>query len=211
MKILITLFISVLSTTLFAQECIRSANLQPTDVKVSGSATLIQQGDTLVVQLSNDFKSDPGPDLDVYLSNETNPSSTGLKLGALKSLNGEQLYDVPNDVNLADYKFISIHCTRYNHLYAYAELNSSEGDCDAVLSVSNHEFDELKIGVHNQQIQISTPAKQKEYYSIEIYNQQGQLVSSGKASKHIYHANTGLYIIKVASTSLVTTQKVWVP
>lgn len=68
-----------------------------------------------------DFNSSNGPDLKVYLSKEVMPV-TFINLGSLKSTNGNQVYNIPEMPDFAQYKYASIHCEEYNHLFGYALL-----------------------------------------------------------------------------------------
>lgn len=76
---------------------------------------------TFVLQLSN-FNVSNGPALHVYVSREAMPVNF-IDLGALKSTNGNQVYTVPGTPDFVSYKYISIHCVAYNHLFGSALLN----------------------------------------------------------------------------------------
>lgn len=69
------------------------------------------------------FSTSNGPDLKVYLSKETEPVNF-VNLGSLKSVSGNQLYDVPSSVNTADYKYALVVCQQYKHLFGYSELKN---------------------------------------------------------------------------------------
>jgi hypothetical protein len=45
-----------------------------------------------------------------------------IDLGALKSTIGNQVYNVVGMPDFMDYKYISIHCVAYNHLFGSALL-----------------------------------------------------------------------------------------
>jgi hypothetical protein len=45
-----------------------------------------------------------------------------IDLGALKSTTGNQVYSVVGMPDFLDYKYISIHCVDYNHLFGSALL-----------------------------------------------------------------------------------------
>lgn len=88
---------------------------------VTGKAEIYKQSNLLSVKLSN-FLSSNGPALHVYLSKEAMPINF-IDLGVLKSTNGNQVYNISGMPNFSDYKYISIHCIDYNHLFGYALLN----------------------------------------------------------------------------------------
>jgi hypothetical protein len=87
---------------------------------VSGEALIVFENGKYALKLMN-FKSDNGPDLKVYLSKESTPSSH-ISLGNLKSTNGNQVYEISGMPDLKQYRYALIHCERFNHLFGSAEL-----------------------------------------------------------------------------------------
>jgi hypothetical protein len=67
------------------------------------------------------FGTTNGPDLKVYLSKAASPQEF-ISLGDLKSTNGNQVYDIPGTPDFKKYRFVLIHCERFNHLFGSAEL-----------------------------------------------------------------------------------------
>jgi len=47
---------------------------------------------------------------------------TFIDLGELKSTKGNQVYSIAGMPDFTDYKYISIHCVAYNHLFGSALL-----------------------------------------------------------------------------------------
>ena len=88
--------------------------------KVSGTAQVFLHNNMFEVKLSN-FLTTNGPALHVFISKEAMPINF-IDLGGLKSTNGNQVYSVKDMPDFASYKFISIHCVDYNHLFGSAEL-----------------------------------------------------------------------------------------
>lgn len=86
----------------------------------SGTAKVILTNGKYQLRLEG-FSVSSGPDLKVYLSKELKPLNF-LRLGSLKSLNGDQVYDVPGNPNIMDYPYALIHCEKYNHLFGSAGL-----------------------------------------------------------------------------------------
>ena len=88
---------------------------------VSGSAkvildTGIYQVALINVQISN------GPDLHVYLSREQQPIHF-IDLGKLKSTSGTQLYTLNSVPDFSQYKYVLVHCQKFNHLFGSALIN----------------------------------------------------------------------------------------
>lgn len=67
------------------------------------------------------FKTDSGPVLEVYLA--TDPSaSTYITLGALKGIDGNYEYDLPNNVDFKVYSHVIIWCVDFKVNFGYAVL-----------------------------------------------------------------------------------------
>ncbi len=88
--------------------------------KVSGQAKIFLSDTKYMLKLEN-FSSSNGPDLKVYLSKASSPLEH-ISLGDLKSTNGNQVYEIPGTPDFTKYRFVLIHCERFNHLYGSAEL-----------------------------------------------------------------------------------------
>ncbi|HET9056009.1 MAG TPA: DM13 domain-containing protein [Chitinophagaceae bacterium] len=67
------------------------------------------------------FSVNNGPDLKVYLSTDLN-ASRYIRLGNLRSTNGNQIYDIPGAPDYSDYKYALIWCEAFAHLFGSAEL-----------------------------------------------------------------------------------------
>ena len=88
--------------------------------KVSGEAKIFLSNNNYMLKLEN-FNTTNGPDLKVYLSKASTPQSF-ISLGNLKSTNGNQVYEIPGTPDFLQYRFVLIHCERFNHLYGTAEI-----------------------------------------------------------------------------------------
>ena len=88
----------------------------------SGKAEIYKTAaNVFVLQLSN-FNVSNGPALHVFVSKEAMPVNF-IDLGVLKSTNGNQVYTIPGSPDFTSYKYISIHCVAFNHLFGSALLN----------------------------------------------------------------------------------------
>ena len=87
---------------------------------VSGVAKLFVKDSKYSLSLEN-FNTNNGPDLHVYLSKEIQPVNF-LDLGKLKSTSGNQVYTISGMPDFKQYKYALIHCQQYNHLFGSAEL-----------------------------------------------------------------------------------------
>jgi len=69
----------------------------------------------------------PGPDLFVYLSPVTSPTTAdqvmcGLEVGKLKATAGETTYTLPAGLNLGQFKAVVIYCKSFGVIFGYANL-----------------------------------------------------------------------------------------
>lgn len=85
---------------------------------VSGYARIYKKNNEYQVLLDS-FTTNNGPDLYIYLSKEVMPVNF-ISLGKLKSTGGNQVYNIPANTNLMEYKYACVHCRQYNHLFGYA-------------------------------------------------------------------------------------------
>lgn len=101
------------------------------DHATSGAVRVVDGGDgTRVVRLEG-LATDNGPDLYLYLS--ANPADGTeqafddefVSLGRLKGNQGDQNYEVPDDVDLSRYASVVIWCDRFNSAFGAAPLASS--------------------------------------------------------------------------------------
>lgn len=88
--------------------------------KVSGKANIYLANNNYTLKLEG-FSTTNGPDLKVYLSKAPSPADF-ISLGNLKSTNGNQVYEITGTPDFSKYRYVLIHCERYNHLYGSAEL-----------------------------------------------------------------------------------------
>jgi hypothetical protein len=91
---------------------------------VSGSVHIVRNPNgSLLLRIENLLASN-GPDLKVYLSKEVQPVNF-ISLGNLKSVNGNQVYDISGMPDFMEYKYALIHCKQFNHLFGSAELKKN--------------------------------------------------------------------------------------
>lgn len=86
----------------------------------SGTVKLYSEGSTKKLVFEN-FKTDNGPDLRVYLSTTTGISNF-VELGTLKATTGSFNYNVDNSINTSTYKYVLIWCEDFSVLFGNAAL-----------------------------------------------------------------------------------------
>ncbi len=102
-----------------------------------GTATAIDLADGGRVLTLTDFETSNGPDLLVYLvSGDVNSNGDGddfVNLGVLKGNIGDQQYDIPDGVDLAEFDSVVIWCRAFSAGFGVAEL-SPAGPVEAGVS-----------------------------------------------------------------------------
>ncbi len=88
-----------------------------------GIAKVITDGDRRFLRLEN-FETDNGPDLNVYLATGPPDGSPGdfVDLGDLKGNIGDQNYEIPADVDFERYTTVFIWCVRFSVAFGAAPL-----------------------------------------------------------------------------------------
>lgn len=102
-----------------------------------GTATIYRLADGKRVLRLTGFETSNGPDVQVYLvkamdvmDNDTVKQAGFVNLGALKGNVGDQNYDVPRDVDLGQYRAVTIWCRRFGVNFGTAPLGAV-ADMDA--------------------------------------------------------------------------------
>lgn len=73
--------------------------------------------------LLENFKSDNGPDLNIYLAaNLSTIKSDHIDLGDIKGLNGNYSYIVNNTTDFSKYKYVVVWCVDFDANFGYAVL-----------------------------------------------------------------------------------------
>ena len=127
------LFLGILCLSVFSLSCEKDENNDPlpTDAsfqgmfvdavhQTSGTASINQ--DETVLTLTN-FKTDNGPDLNIYLaSNINNVEGDFIDLGNIKGTDGTYTYDLPSGTDYLAYKYVVVWCVDFSVNFGWAEL-----------------------------------------------------------------------------------------
>jgi hypothetical protein len=94
-----------------------------------GTAAILRLDDGSRILRLTDFMTSNGPDVRVYLVAATDASDNAtvkragfIELGKLKGTDGDQNYQVPNDLDLGKYRAVTIWCKRFAVNFATAPL-----------------------------------------------------------------------------------------
>ena len=95
-----------------------------------GSAVVLGDGSGQRFLRFEDFRTDNGPDLNVYLSAASTDAPAGqfdddfVDLGDLRGNVGSQNYEIPAGLDLDHYSTVAIWCVRFGVIFGAAELTS---------------------------------------------------------------------------------------
>ncbi|MBI2003729.1 MAG: DM13 domain-containing protein [Parcubacteria group bacterium] len=96
--------------------------------KGSGNAYILEYPDAKKILRFENFETVNGPDLYVYLAQNSAPTnnlnSLGdyIDLGRLKGNIGDQNYELPQNISTDDYQAVAIWCKKFGVLFPYAVL-----------------------------------------------------------------------------------------
>lgn len=93
------------------------------DHPTSGDGITISDGTQTFLRFEN-FETDNGPDLNVYLRNSEDPDDY-IDLGDLSGNIGDQNYELPEGIDLDRYDFVDIWCVRFGVSFGSAQLNAA--------------------------------------------------------------------------------------
>jgi len=110
-----------------SQALVSYGPFQNVEHPTKGSARVIAENGKRYLVLSSDFKTDPGPALEViFYRGDRVPLNIGegsyVSLGKLQKVAGTQRYLIPDNVNLGDFGAIAVWCQQFNATFGYAAL-----------------------------------------------------------------------------------------
>ena len=96
----------------------------------TGKAKIVSINGKRYLKFDKAFSTGNGPDVKVILhKNSSVPANIKegnyITLSLIKSFNGEQKYEIPDNVNLDDYKSVGIWCEEFNATFGYATLQKA--------------------------------------------------------------------------------------
>lgn len=100
---------------------------------IKGDWSVLEKDGQTQIKFSDNFNTKGGPDLKVYLSkipieelDSESASSGTVSIGVLKAKSGGQIYTVPDNINLTEFKSVIIHCEAFSVLWGGFNLPASE-------------------------------------------------------------------------------------
>lgn len=86
----------------------------------SGTVRVIDADNKKYIRYEN-FKTINGPDVYVYLAKDLDAKEY-VNLGSLRATEGNINYEIPADINIADYRYVMVWCKAFGVLFNYADL-----------------------------------------------------------------------------------------
>lgn len=90
----------------------------------SGAARVIETDGKSYIRYEN-FKTINGPDLYIYLAKDLDAKEY-VNLGTLRATEGNVNYEIPNDVDVSDYRYVMVWCKAFGVLFNYADLKAGQ-------------------------------------------------------------------------------------
>ena len=91
---------------------------------IDGRWEIVARDDKRYIVFDDDFQTRSGPDLKVYLSSrplaalsDRTVAPNSVEISPLKAARGAQEYEIPADLDLAEYRTVLIHCKKFSHLW----------------------------------------------------------------------------------------------
>jgi hypothetical protein len=88
---------------------------------VSGKASIYKNKEGKLTLIIEDFKTDNGPDLRIYLSKDLKATDF-YQIGLLPATSGKFTFALDNAINPTEHKYVLIWCRQYSVLFGNAEL-----------------------------------------------------------------------------------------
>ena len=92
----------------------------------AGTFTVVEEDGKQYIEFSDDFEVSEGPDLEIILHKDQVVESSieeddYVSLAPIESFEGNQRYEVPEDVDLDDYASVAVWCEEFNVTFGYAQ------------------------------------------------------------------------------------------
>ena len=97
------------------------------DHPTEGTARIVNKNGKRYLEFDGAFTTATGPDVNVVLHRRSSipvnlTEGEYITLAPLKSFNGSQGYELPNDLDLSQYQSVGIWCREFNVTFSYAGL-----------------------------------------------------------------------------------------
>ena len=107
-----------------------SGTFQSAEHPTQGGVKVVKENGKNYLEFDENFKTDSGPDLFVILHRNDTLPINGIKekdyvsIARLKNTSGTQRYEIPQNLNLADFKSVAVWCRQFNATFGYAPFQA---------------------------------------------------------------------------------------
>jgi Electron transfer DM13 len=109
-----------------AASVLASGDFVKSEHPTSGTAQIVMENGKKYLKFDSSFKSEAGPDVFVLLHRQGTPKRYGktdyVSLGRIKKVTGQQMYLIPNRVDITKFKSVVIWCRQFNATFGFAPL-----------------------------------------------------------------------------------------
>lgn len=89
----------------------------------SGTVRIVKADEKTYIRYEN-FKTINGPDLYVYLAKDLDAKEY-VSLGPLRATEGNVNYEIPRDINPAEFQYVMVWCKQFGVLFNYADISKT--------------------------------------------------------------------------------------
>ena len=113
-----------------SESVVASGNFVKSEKATTGQAQIVNMNGKRYLKLDEAFSTGDGPDVKIILHKNSNvpaniKEGNYITLAKIKSFKGAQTYEIPQDVNLDDFKSVGIWCEEFNATFGYASLEKA--------------------------------------------------------------------------------------
>ena len=113
-----------------SKSVLASGNFVKSEKATTGKAKIINMNGKRYLQFDEAFSTGNGPDVKVILhKNSSVPGNIQegnyITLAPIQKFKGAQTYEIPDDVNLDEFKSVGIWCEKFNATFGYASLQNA--------------------------------------------------------------------------------------
>ena len=132
--VILVVLASCLGTSALSQSinCTRTSFLQDGVYQMEGTAYLERfEGGALQLRLGDDFDTDVGPDVQIFLSNDSTSTAGGIMIAdigtgdGISHFRGAITFDVPGNVEIDEYAYIVFRCVSFNAFWGGGKWSDS--------------------------------------------------------------------------------------
>lgn len=132
--LVVILFLWIETSSAQALQCSRTSILQKGGYEISGRAYLEEFDDgSIKLRLDDDFATDPGPDVQVFLSNDSVSIANalmvqdiGTQVDGINHFSGAITFDIPSEININQYQYIVFRCVQFNVHWASGHFGATD-------------------------------------------------------------------------------------